>query len=299
MTHTGKFVAAILLSITASLAMATDITVVNTGSKAGGIFAESQVIVNELNSTGKYKIDFINPGNSCVGMGQVKKIKQPVLFFWETVYEVAGRNSNNSDCQIDFRSEDIVRVDNNDWRICTLTNGPSQAAFIKNEISYKVGHSGPGSILKSYITAINNTFKTNHISVLYATGGSSIVTAMMNKEIDFGMLSPKQATAAMAQGAVCHWSMNTKETNGIPSLYQKANGTNPGLIGVYQTIFVAQNFDVATKQEVTNLLKTSFNTPGATLNNMYKGLNISQWDKSAGDIKKDWDLAIVVNTAPK
>ena len=299
MTHTKKFVAAVLLSVTAGLVMATDITVVNTGSKTGGIFAESQAIVNELNSTGKYKTDFISPGNSCVGMGQVKKIKQPVLFFWETVYEVAGRNSNNSDCQIDFRTEDVVRVDTSDWRICTLAGGPSQADFVKGGSSYKVGHGNPGSIFKNSVTAINDTFRTNHTSVLYTTGATSVGTAMMNKEIDFAILSPKSATAAIAQGAVCHWSMNTKETNGIPSLYQKANGTNSGLIGVYQTIFVAQNFDVATKREVTNLLKTNFNTPGATLNNMYKGLNISQWDKSTGDIKKDWDLAIVVNTAPK
>lgn len=299
MTRTKNLVASVLLTITATFAMATDITVVNTGSKTGGIFIESQAIVNELNNTNKYKADFISPGNSCIGMSQVKKTKQPVLFFWETVYEVAGRNLNNSDCQLDFRAEDVVRVDTNDWRICTLAGGPSQADFIKSGSSYKVGHGNPGSILKNNVTAINNTFKTNHTSVLYTTGGGSVGTAMMNKEIDFAMLSPKQATGAMAQGAVCHWSMNTKETNGIPSLYQKANGAEQGLIGLFQTIFVAQNFDVATKREVTNLLKTNFNTPGATLNNMYKGLNISQWDKSASDIKKDWDLAIVVNTAPK
>jgi hypothetical protein len=299
MTRTKNLVATVLLTITATLSMATDITVVNTGSKTGGIFVESQAIVNELTNTNKYKVDFISPGNSCVGMGQVKKTKQPVLFFWETVYEVAGRGSNNSDCQIDFRAQDVVRVDTNDWRICTLIGGPSQADFIKSGASYKVGHANPASILKNNITAINNTFKTNHTGVLYTTGGGSTETAMMNKEIDFAIMSPKQAKGAIAQGAVCHWSMNTKEINGIPSLYQKANSSNQGLIGVFQTIFVAQNFDSATKQQVINLLRNNFNTPGAVLNNMYKGLDISQWDKSPSDIKKDWDLAIVVNTAPK
>jgi hypothetical protein len=299
MTHTKKFVAAVLLSVTAGLTLATDITVINTGSKTGGIFAESQAIVNELTSTSKYKVDFINPGNHCVGMSQVKKTKQPVLFFWETVFEVSGRNSNNSDCQLDFRSEDVIRVDTNDMRFCTLTNGPSQADFIKGGASYKVGHGNPQSWMKGLVTAINNNFKTNHTSITYTTGMGTVETALLNKEIDFAMISPKGAKAAMSKGAVCHWSMNTKETNGIPSLYQKANSTNQALIGLYQTIFVVQNFDPATKQQVTNLIKTNFNTPGATLNNLYKGLDISQWDKSPSDIKKDWDLAIVVNTAPK
>lgn len=299
MTHTKNFVVGCLLTITATLAMATDITVVNTGSKTGGIFVESQAIVNELNNTNKYKVNFISPGNSCVGMSQVKKTKQPVLFFWETVYEVAGRSANNSDCQLDFRAQDVVRVDTNDWRICTLVGGPSQADFIKSGASYKVGHSNPGTTFQRHVAAINDTFKTNHTNVLYTTGGGAVGTAMMNKEVDFAILSPKGATGVVAQGAVCHWSMSTKETNGIPSLYQKSNGINQGLIGIFQTIFVAQNFDSATKQQVTNLLRTNFNTPGATLNNMYKGLDISQWDKSPSDIKKDWDLAIAVNPAPK
>ncbi len=299
MTHTKNLVIGCLLTIATTLAMATDITVVNTGSKTGGIFVESQAVANELNNTNKYKVDFISPGNSCVAMSQIKKTKQPVLFFWETVYEVHGRSLNNSDCIIDFRAEDVVRVDTNDWRLCTLVGGPSQSDFIKSGANYKVGYGNPGATFQRHVTAINNTFKTNHIGVLYTTGGGAVGTAMLNKEVHFAVLSPKQAAGVVAQGAVCHWSMSTKETNGIPSLYQKSNGADQGLIGTFQTMFVAQNFDSATKQQVINLIKTNFNTPGATLNNMYKGLNTSQWDKSPSDIKKDWDFAIVVNTAPK
>jgi hypothetical protein len=274
--------------------LANDIVVINGGSKTGGIFVESQVVVSELSNN--FKVDFVNPGNNCVAQGLVKKTKKPVLFFWDSLHEVGGRTTNNPECQLNFSPVEVIRVDTYDWRVCSLGWLTARRDFTKSGNKFKVGYGNPGSVFAKNVASVNSAFGTNHTGVLYTSGIGSLITALQNREIDYAILSPRIANKAMEQGVSCQWTMHNREVDGLPSLFQASkNNINTGLIGMYQTLFVAKNFDDATKQKVKSQLKTSMEKPGSKLGEIHKGLNAANWDRPVSVIESEWEMSVKSN----
>lgn len=294
----SKCIIVMLQLILVNTAWASDLTVINGGSKTGGVFVESQAIVDELSK--RYKVDFINPGNNCVAQSLIRKHNSPVLFFWDSLHEVTGRTTNNAECQIDFRVQDVIRVDTYDWRICSISSQNDKNNLVRSRGGYKIGYGNPGSVFARNVQSINTAFGTHHTGVLYTTGIGSLITALQNREIDYAILSPRIANRAKDQGVSCHWTMHTRETSGLPSLQQAAKDPNNlGLVGIYQTLLVAKNFDSATKQQVKNLIRSGMDTPGSALYELHKGLGAAAWDRPSSQIDSEWQMSVKTNLPPQ
>jgi hypothetical protein len=273
--------------------LANDVVVINGGSKTGGVFVESQAVVDELSNN--FKVEFVNPGNNCVAQGMVKKTTKPVLFFWDSLHEVTGRTTKNNECQIDFKPAEVIRVDTYDWRVCSLGWLTAQKDFIKSGNKFKIGYGNPGSVFAKNLASVNSAFGTNHTGALYTSGIGSLITALQNREIDYAILSPRIASRAKEQGVSCQWTMHNREVDGLPSLFQASKNNNAGLIGMYQTLFVAKNFDEGTKQKVKSQLKDSMEKPGSKLNEIHKGINAANWNRPVSVIESEWELSVKSN----
>lgn len=287
------FVAAMMF---ASSSIAKEITVINGGSKAGVTFLESQEIANQLSKN--HKVNFINPGNPCVAQSLVKQTKGPVLFIWDSTYEASAR-TNNQECQLNFDAKEIIRVDTFDWRFCSISPAKNNESLVTAGSKFRIGHANPASLFAETVTGMNSTFNTSHTAVHYSSGLGSLVTALQNKEIDYALMSPKFANRAQEQGVTCSWSLDIQHRPGLPSIVKHTGKNSTGLVRIFQVLLVGKNFDRAVFDQVKNQIKTEQETAGTNLNNFYKGLDPSQWNNAAEQIKSDWEYSVDVNIVKK
>lgn len=273
--------------------MAADIAVINAGSKTGTFFVESQIIANELAK--QRQVDFANPGNACVAQSLVKQSRRPTLFLWDSTYEAQGRLTNNKDCQIDWQPADVIRVDSFSWKVCSINPRHDRDAFIKSLGKYRVGHANPAGLFARNIAATNAAFKTGHVAVHYTAGLGSIVTALQNGEIDYAILSTKTVLANQNKGLVCHWNLGDKDDE-LPSLARASgDANNVNLLGMFQVLLVAKNFDPADRDNVKSVIRISQETAGTPLSDLYRGLPGTQWTQPADKISREWEKSVEVN----
>lgn len=288
-------IVASILSLAGGLVVAADksMHVINSGSKTGPFFIESQILANELSK--KYQVDFTNPGNACVAQSLVRQNKKPTLFLWDSTYEAQGRITNNSDCQLDFKPQEVLRVDNVDWQVCSINPRFDRESFAKSLNKYRVGYANPGRLFLRNINSINVAFKTEHTGIHYTAGLGSIVTALQNGEIDYAILSPKFVQFNRDKGLVCHWNLGDRDTKDLPSL-AKASGdaTNVSLLVKYQVLLIGKNFDSQSLESVKNHLKSFQTTAGTPLNDLYRGLPASDWTQLPSMLQ-EWEKSITIN----
>ena len=288
----------IVISVTISSVMSTEITVINAGSKSGVTFIESQEIVEILNK--KYPINFINPGNACIAQNLVKSTKTPVIFIWDSTYEASARSNNNHDCMINFVGDEIFKRNNAEWRICSLKDlNKSAKDLISIKSQYRIGTANPSSLFLETVNAINTTFNTSHTAIHYSGGFGSMVTALQNKEIDFALFSTKFANKIQHQGIVCLWTLDSDNILSLPSLAKTTGNNSIGLIRMYQIILVGKNFDKETFNKVKQLIRTAEESSGTALNIMYQGSSESEWDLSVDQLKIGWEKSIDLNLVKK
>jgi hypothetical protein len=269
------------------------INVINSGSKTGPFFIESQILATELSK--KFKVDFANPGNACVAQSLVRQSKKPTLFLWDSTYEAQGRVTNNAECQLDFKPQEVLRVDNVDWQICSINPKFDRDSFTRSLAKHRVGYANPGSLFLRSINATNTAFKTEHTGVHYTAGLGAIVTALQNGEVDYAILSPKFVQFNRDKGLVCHWNLGDRDTKDLPSL-AKASGdaNNVNLLVKYQVLLVGKNFDTKSLESMKSHLKSFQDTAGTPLSDLYRGLPASDWTQSPS-MSQEWEKSITIN----
>ena len=124
----------ILLTIAAAgfsfSANATDLTILNTGSKSGSYAGLTTALSSDFTGS-----DFQNPGKHCVAINSnLKSITTPVLFPWANDLEAAGRDGDGC-ATVNITKDEVLGYTSSPLHVCAMDDKD----FLKT--SGKVGHS--------------------------------------------------------------------------------------------------------------------------------------------------------------
>lgn len=279
-----KYMVAALLASSAMMASAQsvqELTIVNTGSKGGGFFLESNSFSQDLERTGKYKVNFINPGNACIAAAAVNKTQGPVLFPWESGIEAVGRSNNNPACTfLPLEASKIVRIHYDVFQVCSASASMNQEKLLTRGSSYKIGHTTPPSMFISAVAGMNKSFGTAHSPILYVNGSSSSIVALTNGEIDYAFIESKLARQYVKSGGNCFAQMSTQSDNPKLVPLAKLDPANKSLQLGYYVTFILLNADTATFAKIKNDLQAAQLDPSS--------FTYKVWDTSG--MKFDWSV---------
>tara|TARA_B110000285_G_C15124249_1_gene619162 strand:+ start:1319 stop:2173 length:855 start_codon:yes stop_codon:yes gene_type:complete len=228
-------------SLLASQATATELTILNSGSKTGSFSMTSIAYYTDMLKSYD-QINLVNPGTRCVAIGSLlPRIEGPVLMPWGSDYEASGRNGG---CvTFDISKGQVLRYNKEPVSVCTM-----KPELNITSVSGKVAHTVPVDGPLSRVTGqINSSFNTNHENVTY-DGSGAVRLALVNGEVDYALLSREHVTYVEQNGGSCDYNLTT----GVNSLYN-LDPTNPKLVFGFDNIWLALNM---TKEEAATLKAT-------------------------------------------
>jgi len=287
-----KLLALFAVAIMTFSAAAQNITIVNTGSKTGGFYLETNAFSQDLQN--EFKIDYINPGQSCLAIDIVNKVDKniPVLFLWETNFEGTARR--HSTCPVKFTEKELIRVHYDAFYICSAKPEMNADRLIAAGSSYKIGHPIPAGVMANSITkGINASFKTSHKPVFYADGASSIITAMLNGEVDYGMLSSKQAVKFAQSGhGTCMYRMDTSSADTSIPLAAK-DLANKNIRAGYYVAFILKNATDAQRAKIQTAIKNAHLNPNSNTAKIWEGTRVKfEWDTKMSTFNQEWEDSV-------
>ena len=261
----------ILLTIAAAgfsfSANATDLTILNTGSKSGSYAGLTTALSSDFTGS-----DFQNPGKHCVAINSnLKSITTPVLFPWANDLEAAGRDGDGC-ATVNITKNEVLGYTSSPLHVCAMDDKD----FLKT--SGKVGHSTPAHAYARLITGVNASFSTSHMSIDY-NGSGDARAALLSGEVDYFIGTGKHAKRLMKKGAICSYN------SGAEGLI-KLDSTNLDLQLEFTTVIALKNADTVEKMNITNKLKDSYSdgtTAFGTLTASGKDITYT-WGSSTFDL---------------
>ena len=285
----------LLVSIMAFLAIGAtaqtkELTVLNTGSKTGYFFVQTNAYAQDLSS--KFKIDFLNPGQYCAAYAALQKMTGPVLFPWAGDFEAAGRDGKGC-ATIPVDAAKVVKYYRDTFQICSAKPEMTAERFIKRGENLRVGHSTPNYSFAAAITqGVNKSFGTAHTPIHYADGGGAVKTALINKEVDYVLIAPKFAREAVAAGqAKCFYVMGRESEDGLVALAAK-DPSNKKLVTASDTVWFVYNADAKQIQEIKSMLRTLHGDQNSNISKATKTDSPTNWDKTSASIREDWEDSV-------
>jgi len=287
-----KILALFAVAIMTLSAAAQNITIINTGAKTGGFYLETSALAQDLQN--EFKIDYINPGQSCLAIDIVNKVDKniPVLFLWETNFEGTARRHGT--CPVKFTEKELIRVHYDAFYICSAKPEMNADRMVVVGSSYKIGHPIPAGVMANSITkGINASFKTSHKPVFYADGASSIITAMLNGEVDYGMLSSKQAVKFAQSGhGTCMYRMDTSSADTSIPLAAKDLDNKNLRIGYY-VAFILKNATDAQRNKIQTAIKNAHLNPNSNTAKVWEGTRVKfEWDTKMSTFNQEWEDSV-------
>jgi hypothetical protein len=246
--------AIVAASMTAMAADKLDMTIINTGAKAGGFFAESMGANLDLTKTGKYNINYINPGNVCAAVSMINAAdkKTPIMFPWDSTLDAGSRAQNS--CSLKVDASEIIRVNLDVYQVCSSKPEMTVEKFTQSGSSWKIGHIIPANLWPRVIgEGLNPTFHSNNKPVFFAVGSSGTIAALANGEIDYGIIESKMARKFVRSGAgKCFARLGIeKHADGMVPI-AAADPANKNLRVGYYIIFAVKN---ATPEQLAQIKK--------------------------------------------
>ncbi len=285
----------LLVSIMAFVALGAaaqpkELTVLNTGSKTGYFFVQTNAYAQDLSA--KFKVDFVNPGQYCAAYAALQKMTTPVLFPWAGDFEAAGRDGKGC-ATIPVDGAKVVKYYRDTFQICSAKPEMTAERFIKRGESLRVGHSTPNYSFAAAITqGVNKSFGTSHNPIHYVDGGGAVKTALLNKEVDYVLIPPKFAREAVQTGqAKCFYVMGRESEDGLIPLAAK-DPSNKKLVVASDTIWYVYNAAAATVKEVKATLRALHADPASNIAKATKTDGPTNWDKTSAAIKEDWEDSV-------
>lgn len=285
----------LLVSIMAFVALGAaaqqkELTVLNTGSKTGYFFVQSNAYAQDLSV--KFKVEFVNPGQYCAAYAALQKMTGPVLFPWAGDFEAAGRDGKGC-ATIPVDGAKVVKYYRDTFQICSAKPEMTAERFIKRGESLRVGHSTPSFAFANAINqGINKSFGTSHTPIQYSDGGGAVKAALLNKEVDYVLIAPKFAREAVASGqAKCFYVMGRESEDGLIALAAK-DPTNKKLVVASDTVWFVYNADSKQVQEIKSALRTLHSDQNSNISKATKTDSPTNWDKTSAAIKDDWEDSV-------
>ena len=284
-----KIVASLIAMSATMFAHATDLTILNTGSKTGGFFVQTNAYHQDFSKS--MKAEFVNPGQYCAAYAILQKTKDPVLFPWASDFEAAGRSGEGC-AKIPLVESEIVSYTRDTYRVCSAKPEMTKERFIKAGEAARVGYSTPAFAFEASVQAVNKSFGTKHVGVTYEGGGGSVKTALINKEVDYVISMPKFALEAVAAGqAKCFWTMGKETLDGMEALAVK-DLSNKKLIMGSDTVWLLRNATPAMKTKVDAEFRKIHGDDKSAITKALNGINQHNFNKPVKDILADWEDSV-------
>lgn len=264
-----------------STAFASDLTILNAGSKTGSFSKQTTAYSQDLSD--EFNVTHVNPGDRCVALGSLlPKIKGPVLMPWASDYEANGRNGG---CVThDITKGTVIRYDVSPVFVCT------RGGDVQKD-SGKVGHTVPvDGPLARIVSELNNQFGTTHSSVVYNGSGDTRL-AIINGEVDYALLSKKHSVKVMAADSsiTCDTSLAASGPNSLPT----ATGNDKLAFG-FDSVWMVLNADEATINKIKmNLMENHLNCDSAI--GVWSKCNTllnSRWDLTSEEVNTNWETVV-------
>lgn len=234
-----------------SSAVATELTILNTGSESGSAAALTTALSSDFQGS-----DFQNPGKHCVAINSnLVTIDGPVLFPWFNDLEAPGRDGEGC-ATVSLTPDQAVAYTTSSLFVCAM----DEKNFLT--VSGKVGHSTPAHAYARLVSGVNQSFGTSHISIDY-NGSGDARSALLSGETDYFVGTGKHAKRLMKKGAICSYNSGPE---GLISL----DSSNSDLQLEFTTILVVKNADATQTQQIKDMIKRLYldkNTAFGTLTN--------------------------------
>lgn len=273
-----------------AVAQTKELTVLNSGSKTGYFFAQTNAYAQDL--APKFKIDFVNPGQYCAAYAALQKMTGPVLFPWGGDFEAAGRDGKGC-ATIPVGENNVIKHYRDTFQICSAKPEMTAERFIKRGESLRVGHSTPSFAFANAINlGINKTFGTAHTPIQYTDGGGAVKAALVNKEVDYVLIAPKFGQEAVAAGqAKCFYVMGRDSEYGLIPLAAK-DPANKKLTLSSDTVWFVFNADAKQIQEIKAAVRAAHGDQNSNISKVTKTDGPTNWDKSSAAIKAEWEDSV-------
>lgn len=283
-------IAAVSMSMAVS---AQDLFIVNSGSKAGGWFAETTAYHEDL-KTLYNRIDYINAGPGCVALNVIQKLDKniPVLFPWDSTYESSGRKTNT--CSVTFEEKELLRTHFDAWYICSFNKEMTAARLVTAGSSLKIGTQNPASMHSNFVNnGLNASFATMHKAVPFPTGSSAIITALSNGEIDYGIIESKAAGNINKSGnGSCMYRLDTTSNNSAIAL-AAMDPSNKNLKMGYEVVFLLRNATPEQRTRIQTAMKNAHADPTSFIAKLWQVANPKfNWDTKINTYNKIWEDSV-------
>ena len=282
-----KFVIILAALAVTGLALATDLTILNTGSKTGGFSIEANAYAKDL-SKGQ-TVKFVSPGQYCAAHAILSKTTTPILFPWASDFEAAGRDGFGC-ATVEFKDAQVVRYNSDSMRVCSLDTAFTAEGFIKKGVGYKVGHTTPDYAFSRAVQAVNKSFGTKHRPVTY-NGTGDIKTALINGEINYGFFTAKWVKEITEVGGKCHYVMNFAGADGLPGLNSK-DPVNRFLTVGYDTVWLMFNSDDKVVAQIKSALMSAHSDANSSINTVTHNTLKIDWNQTTADVRSSWEKSV-------
>lgn len=126
--------------------------------------------------------------------------KNPIAIIWSDTNIRTGQRIKQ-DCVIDFKSSTPILVTSSTYEFCTLADKKLSKTAVNN---FGVIRTRPTNELLRLMNSNKQGYKFKN--VLYKSSGS-VLQAILNREVDMGMLSTGKAQSAIKKGTIkCHYT---------------------------------------------------------------------------------------------
>ncbi len=273
-----QLLTAATIALTATASFASDLTILNSGSKTGGFSMQSTAYSQDLADA--YNVTLVNPGDRCVALGSLlPNINGPVLMPWASDYEAVGRDGG---CvTFDITSAQVLRYDSAPLYVCT---GGGDLRADSGRIGHTVPVDGP---LATLIRGFNTEFGTDHTPVVYDGSGDARL-ALINGEIDYAILSKKHVMVVLEAdaGVTCDTSLAAEGPNSLP-----AETGNQALAFGWDMPWLALNMSEAEANELQRNMMMSHLNCSTAIGTWTKCNTVHnvRWDLTMDEIVQRWE----------
>ena len=258
------------VAFTATVSFASDLTILNSGSKTGGFSMQSTAYSQDL--AGAYNVTLVNPGDRCVALGSLlPNISGPILMPWASDYEAVGRDGGCVTFDVSDPAVHVLRYDSAPLYVCT--RGGSIKAD-SGRVAHTVPVDGP---LAAIVREFNNEFGTDHTPVVYDGSGDARL-ALINGEVDYALLSKKHVLVVTEADSaiICDTSLASAGPNSLP-----AETGNQKLAFGWDMVWMAINMSESEARELQrNMMMSHLDCSSA----------IGTWTKCNTVYTTNWNL---------
>lgn len=239
----------LLLALSTCIALtatAEDLHIISAGSRTGSLTMQANAYAKDLGSN--YQIKISAPGNFCEALSLIND-KTPTLFLWGHDFEAETRAGQCADNK-KLSNAIPIRFIKSPNLVCTMNR---EKNILKD--SGTIGHTSPKKMFTNIVNNLNLAFNTNHKSVTY-NGNGQVRLALVNGEVDFGIMTNEHAEFVRGKGGVCEYVLDDRTTLTDTKILQNLN-PKIRLVHSLDNMFYTLNMSKSKSDSLVSIMKAA------------------------------------------